>query len=202
MCGEGPGGQFCFKNLPLSLRNMSVNLSIFFSCCKWKCCCQDNGLFSVWWDWDHISCCPHSSHHGQARAAASGHRGGHKGGLRGNNLENITKLCFQYFQKDMPKIFESDPDVVFNMAFLLKINQKKMKRLEKVGITYCNNHCESPMIINPGVHEHEVQGEGGRDRAAEAEDREQPLEAADWFPRDRVQWPRGQVSSGSVASLS
>ena len=30
MCGEGPGGQFCFKNLPLSLRNMSVNLSIFF----------------------------------------------------------------------------------------------------------------------------------------------------------------------------
>ena len=128
---------------------MSVNILIYFFSCKWKCCCQDNGLFSVWWDWDHISCCPHSSHHGQARAAASGHRGGYKGGLKGYNLGNIMELCFQYFQKDMPKIFESDPDVVFNMAFLLKINQKKMKRLEKVGITYCNNHicCVSPMII-------------------------------------------------------
>jgi len=43
------------------------------------------------------------------------------------DIEGVIK----YFQKDMPKIFESDPDVVFNMAFLLKINQKKMKRLEK-----------------------------------------------------------------------
>ena len=32
----------------------------------------------------------------------------------------------------MPKKFESETDAVFNMAFLLKINQKKMKRLEKV----------------------------------------------------------------------
>ena len=31
----------------------------------------------------------------------------------------------------MPKQFELDPDAIFNMAFLLKINQKKMKRLEK-----------------------------------------------------------------------
>ena len=34
----------------------------------------------------------------------------------------------------MPKQFELDPDAIFNMAFLLKINQKKMKRLEKVNI--------------------------------------------------------------------
>ena len=31
----------------------------------------------------------------------------------------------------MPKRFEADPEAVFSMAFLLKINQKKMKRLEK-----------------------------------------------------------------------
>ena len=31
----------------------------------------------------------------------------------------------------MPKRFEADPDAIFSMAFLLKINQKKMKRLEK-----------------------------------------------------------------------
>ena len=40
----------------------------------------------------------------------------------------------QYFQNEMPKQFELDPDAIFNMAFLLKINQKKMKRLEKVNI--------------------------------------------------------------------
>ena len=31
----------------------------------------------------------------------------------------------------MPKKFESETDAIFNMAFLLKINQKKMKKLEK-----------------------------------------------------------------------
>ena len=31
----------------------------------------------------------------------------------------------------MPAKFEAEPEVVFNMAFGLKINQKKMKRLEK-----------------------------------------------------------------------
>ena len=42
-------------------------------------------------------------------------------------------LVLQYFQNEMPKQFELDPDAIFNMAFLLKINQKKMKRLEKVN---------------------------------------------------------------------
>merc|ERR1719319_1917681 len=37
----------------------------------------------------------------------------------------------RYFQKDMPAKFEAEPEIVFNMAFGLKINQKKMKRLEK-----------------------------------------------------------------------
>ena len=43
-------------------------------------------------------------------------------------------LVLQYFQNEMPKQFELDPDAIFNMAFLLKINQKKMKRLEKVNV--------------------------------------------------------------------
>ena len=37
----------------------------------------------------------------------------------------------QYFQKDMPTKFESDPETIFNLAFSLKINHKKMKKLEK-----------------------------------------------------------------------
>ncbi|XP_059093741.1 ecotropic viral integration site 5 ortholog-like isoform X1 [Tigriopus californicus] len=37
----------------------------------------------------------------------------------------------RYFQRDMPTKFETDPETVFNLAFSLKINQKKMKKLEK-----------------------------------------------------------------------
>ena len=36
-------------------------------------------------------------------------------------------LYFQYFQKDVPARFESDPEEVMNLAFSLKINHKKMK---------------------------------------------------------------------------
>ena len=37
----------------------------------------------------------------------------------------------QYFQKDMPASFEADAEGVINLAFSIKINQKKMKKLEK-----------------------------------------------------------------------
>ena len=37
----------------------------------------------------------------------------------------------QYFQKDMPAFFEADAEGVINLAFSIKINQKKMKKLEK-----------------------------------------------------------------------
>ncbi len=37
----------------------------------------------------------------------------------------------QYFQKDMPARFEADPEAVINLAFSIKINQKKMRKLEK-----------------------------------------------------------------------
>jgi len=37
----------------------------------------------------------------------------------------------RYFQKDMPASFEADAEGVINLAFSIKINQKKMKKLEK-----------------------------------------------------------------------
>jgi len=37
----------------------------------------------------------------------------------------------RYFQKDMPASFEADPEGVINLAFSIKINHKKMKKLEK-----------------------------------------------------------------------
>ena len=40
-------------------------------------------------------------------------------------------LLLQYFQKDMPANFEADPEGVIHLAFSIKINQKKMKKLEK-----------------------------------------------------------------------
>jgi len=51
------------------------------------------------------------------------------------DIEGVIK----YFQNEMPKKFEADTDAVFNMAFLVKINQKKMKKLEK---EYTNMKCK------------------------------------------------------------
>ena len=42
-----------------------------------------------------------------------------------------SSLILQYFQKDMPANFEADPEGVIHLAFSIKINQKKMKKLEK-----------------------------------------------------------------------
>ncbi len=47
------------------------------------------------------------------------------------SIKTYIQLLFQYFQKDMPSKFDAEPEVVFNLAFSLKINQKKMKKLEK-----------------------------------------------------------------------
>ena len=44
---------------------------------------------------------------------------------------DLSCAAFQYFQKDMPARFESDPEEVMNLAFSIKINQKKMKKMEK-----------------------------------------------------------------------
>jgi len=52
-----------------------------------------------------------------------------------HNLHTETEIkiviYFQYFQTVMPANFEAEQEAVFNMAFTFKINQKKMKRLEK-----------------------------------------------------------------------
>merc|ERR1719319_921939 len=39
------------------------------------------------------------------------------------DMEGVIK----YFHKEMPKMFEADQEAVFSMAFLTKINQKKMR---------------------------------------------------------------------------
>lgn len=41
----------------------------------------------------------------------------------------------RYFQKDMPAKFEADPESVMSLAFSLKINGKKMKKMEKEYMT-------------------------------------------------------------------
>lgn len=38
---------------------------------------------------------------------------------------------FQFFQKEIPQRIESDPESLFNLAFAMKINTKKMKKMEK-----------------------------------------------------------------------
>lgn len=40
-------------------------------------------------------------------------------------------MILQFFQKEIPQRIESDPDSLFNLAFAMKINTKKMKKMEK-----------------------------------------------------------------------
>lgn len=40
-------------------------------------------------------------------------------------------MILQFFQKEIPQRIESDPDSLFNLAFSMKINTKKMKKMEK-----------------------------------------------------------------------
>ena len=47
----------------------------------------------------------------------------------------------------MPKKFESDQEAVFSMAFLLKINQKKMKKLEKEYTTMKSKEKEEEIEL-------------------------------------------------------
>ena len=54
---------------------------------------------------------------------------------------------FQYFQTEMPKRFEADQEAVFSMAFLLKINQKKMKKLEKEYTTMKSKEKEDEIEL-------------------------------------------------------
>eukprot|EP00090_Calanus_glacialis_P009131 TRINITY_DN174_c0_g1_i2.p1 TRINITY_DN174_c0_g1~~TRINITY_DN174_c0_g1_i2.p1 ORF type:complete len:832 (-),score=235.75 TRINITY_DN174_c0_g1_i2:254-2749(-) len=59
------------------------------------------------------------------------------------DMEGVIK----YFQSEMPKKFEADQDAVFSMAFLIKINQKKMKRLEKEYTTMKSKEKEDEIEL-------------------------------------------------------
>merc|ERR1711892_1255642 len=59
------------------------------------------------------------------------------------DMEGVIK----YFQTEMPKKFEADQEAVFSMAFLLKINQKKMKRLEKEYTTMKSKEKEDEIEL-------------------------------------------------------
>lgn len=41
------------------------------------------------------------------------------------------EAMLKYFQKELPLRVEADPDCLFNLAFSMKINTKKMKKMEK-----------------------------------------------------------------------
>lgn len=69
---------------------------------------------------------------------------------------NITEgsfFSFQYFQRDMPTKFETDPETVFNLAFSLKINQKKMKKLEKEYTTMKTKEKEDEIELRVSILE-------------------------------------------------
>lgn len=48
------------------------------------------------------------------------------------NVPLITRIAFfQYFQKELPGKVEADVEGLFNLAYSIKINPKKMKKMEK-----------------------------------------------------------------------
>lgn len=47
------------------------------------------------------------------------------------NVLIIFTCLFQYFQKELPGKVESDIEGLFNLAYSIKINTKKMKKMEK-----------------------------------------------------------------------
>ena len=59
------------------------------------------------------------------------------------DMEGVIK----YFQKEMPKKFDADQEAVFSMAFLIKINQKKMRRLEKEYTTMKSKEKEDEIEL-------------------------------------------------------
>jgi len=59
------------------------------------------------------------------------------------DMEGVIK----YFQIEMPKKFDADQEAVFSMAFLLKINQKKMKKLEKEYTTMKSKEKEDEIEL-------------------------------------------------------
>jgi len=63
--------------------------------------------------------------------------------LLSQDMEGVLK----YFQKEMPVKFEQDQDPIFSMAFQLKINQKKMKRLEKEYYTMKSKEKEDEIEL-------------------------------------------------------
>ena len=68
-----------------------------------------------------------------------------------NVLEMIVRPL-QYFQKDMPANFEADPEGVINLAFNIKINQKKMKKLEKEYTTMKTKEKEDEIELRVSMH--------------------------------------------------
>merc|ERR1719347_1764943 len=52
-----------------------------------------------------------------------------------------------YFQKDMPLLFEADTDAILTEAFNLKINHKKMKKVEKEYTTMKSKEKEDEIKI-------------------------------------------------------
>ena len=68
--------------------------------------------------------------------------------------ENMPWTCIfflQYFQKDMPAFFEADAEGVINLAFSIKINQKKMKKLEKEYTTMKTKEKEDEIELRVRV---------------------------------------------------
>ena len=64
----------------------------------------------------------------------------------------LLTFFLQYFQKEMPAKFEADPETVMALAFSLKINQKKMKKMEKEYMTMKTQEKEDEIELRVRIN--------------------------------------------------
>lgn len=65
-----------------------------------------------------------------------------------------TIFNFQFFQKELPQKIETDPDVLFNLAFAMKINTKKMKKMEKEYVDLEKKKHEEMVELRVSIIKH------------------------------------------------
>ena len=66
------------------------------------------------------------------------------------DMEGVIK----YFQKYMPAHFEANQEAVFKLAFEININQKKMKKLDKIINPEGSFLKKLPYVhLSPGIHQ-------------------------------------------------
>lgn len=66
--------------------------------------------------------------------------------------------CSQYIQKELPSKAEADQDAFMNLAYSIKVNPKKMKKLEKEYTVIKTKEQSDIAVLRVRIHFIRLQG--------------------------------------------